>query len=252
MEELKVDKQGLCEILGIKPETLKKIVKAKTLEAKLMNKGYKLIKTTKEGRKVFYTLRLENEDMMIYNNILEHTFGGIRKKEEFAKYYKTRTVANDYMGKEVEVEVSGVKFPIDIKVATMEDFAKLFNVSTQTIRKWDNKLIELGIMSKDGYWYFCIDNKKGEIYQCEQEEYNIFWYNTGICEALAILSGRFERGEISREELVVACAGVGNYVGAVEGKFYYRVRKFRTNRDNPNHIYINDLIRRIYPTFLNK
>lgn len=252
MEELKVDKQGLCEILGIKPETLKKIVKAKTLEVKLMNKGYKLIKTTKEGRKVFYTLILENEDMMVYNNLLKYTFGTTKKKEEFAKYYKTRTVANDYMGKEVEVEVSGVKFPIDIKVATMEDFAKLSSVSRETIRKWDNKLIELGIMSKDGYWYFCIDNKKGEIYQCEQEEYNIFWYNTGICEALAILSGRFERGEISREELVVACAGVGNYVGAVEGKFYYRVKKFRTNRDNPNHIYINDLIRRIYPTFLNK
>ena len=252
MEELKVDKQGLCEILGIKPETLKKIVKAKTLEAKLMNKGYKLIKTTKEGRKVFYTLILENEDMMVYNNLLKYTFGTTKKKEEFAKYYKARTVANDYMGKEVEVEVSGVKFPIDIKVATMEDFAKLSSVSRETIRKWDNKLIELGIISKDGYWYFCIDNKKGEIYQCEQEEYNVFWYNTGICEALAILSGRFERGEISREELVVACAGVGNYVGAVEGKFYYRVKKFRTNRDNPNHIYINDLIRRIYPTFLNK
>lgn len=251
MEELKVDKQGLCEILGIKPETLKKIVKAKTLEAKLMNKGYKLIKTTKEGRKVFYTLILENEDMMVYDNLLKYTFG-TKKKEEFAKYYKARTVANDYIGKEVEVEMSGVKFPIDIKVATMEDFAKLSNVSRETVRKWDNKLIELGIMSKDGYWYFCIDNKKGEIYQCEQEEYNIFWYNTGICEALAILSGRFERGEISREELVVACAGVGNYVGAVEGKFYYRVKKFRTNRDNPNHIYINDLIRRIYPTFLNK
>lgn len=251
MEELKVDKQGLCEILGIKPETLKKIVKAKTLEAKLMNKGYKLIKTTKEGRKVFYTLILENEDMMVYDNLLKYTFG-TKKKEEFAKYYKARTVANDYIGKEVEVEMSGVKFPIDIKVATMEDFAKLSNVSRETVRKWDNKLIELGIMSKDGYWYFCIDNKKGEIYQCEQEEYNVFWYNTGICEALAILSGRFERGEISREELVVACAGVGNYVGAVEGKFYYRVKKFRTNRDNPNHIYINDLIRRIYPTFLNK
>lgn len=251
MEELKVDKQGLCEILGIKPETLKKIVKAKTLEVKLMNKGYKLIETTKEGRKVFYTVVLENEDAMVYDNLLKYTFG-TKKKEEFAKYYKARTVANDYMGKEVEVEMSGVKFPIDIKVATMEDFAKLSDVSRETVRKWDNKLIELGIMSKDGYWYFCIDNKKGEIYQCEQEEYNIFWYNTGICEALAILSGRFERGEISREELVVACAGVGNYVGAVEGKFYYRVRKFRTNRDNPNHIYINDLIRRIYPTFLNK
>lgn len=252
MEEFTVDKQGLCEILGIKPETLKKIVKAKTLEEKLTNKGYKLIKTTKEGRRVFYTLILENENMMVYNDLLKYTFGTTKKKEEFAKYYKARTVANDYMGKEVEVEVSGVKFPIDIKVATMEDFAKLSNVSRETIRKWDNKLIELGIMSKDGYWYFCIDNKKGEIYQCEQEEYNVFWYNTGICEALAILSGRFERGEISREELVVACAGVGNYVGAVEGKFYYRVKKFRTNRDNPNHIYINDLIRRIYPTFLNK
>ena len=251
MEELKVDKQGLCEILGIKPETLKKIVKAKTLETKLMNKGYKLIKTTKEGRKVFYTIVLENEDAMVYDNLLKYTFG-TKKKEEFAKYYKARTVANDYMGKEVEVRMSGIKFPIDIKVATMEDFAKLSDVSRETVRKWDNKLIELGIMSKDGYWYFCIDNKKGEIYQCEQEEYNIFWYNTGICEALAILSGRFERGEISREELVVACAGVGNYVGAVEGKFYYRVRKFRTNKDNPNHIYINDLIRRIYPTFLNK
>lgn len=56
MEGFKVDKQGLCEILGIKPETLKKIVKAKTLNKKLENKGYKLIKTTKEGRRVFYTL----------------------------------------------------------------------------------------------------------------------------------------------------------------------------------------------------
>ena len=56
VEEFKVDKQGLCEILCIKPETLKKIVKARTLNKKLENKGYKLIKTTKEGRRVFYTL----------------------------------------------------------------------------------------------------------------------------------------------------------------------------------------------------
>lgn len=80
MEELKVDKQGLCEILGIKPETLKKIVKAKTLEVKLMNKGYKLIETTKEGRKVFYTVVLENEDAMVYDNLLKYTFGTKKKR----------------------------------------------------------------------------------------------------------------------------------------------------------------------------
>lgn len=52
----RVNKKELCKILGIKPETLKKIVKKKTLEEKAIKCGYKIIKTEKIGRKVYYDL----------------------------------------------------------------------------------------------------------------------------------------------------------------------------------------------------
>lgn len=52
----RVDKKELCKILGIKPETLKKIVKAKTLEERAVKQGYKIVKTEKIGRKVYYDL----------------------------------------------------------------------------------------------------------------------------------------------------------------------------------------------------
>ena len=49
---MKVTKQELMEILGVKLDTLKQIEKRKTLEKRLDEKGYVLINKTKEGRRV--------------------------------------------------------------------------------------------------------------------------------------------------------------------------------------------------------
>lgn len=52
----RVNKKELCEILNVTTGTLKQMVKEKTLEEKVVKRGYKIVKTVKIGRNVYYDL----------------------------------------------------------------------------------------------------------------------------------------------------------------------------------------------------
>lgn len=52
----RVNKKELCKILNVTTGTLKQMVKEKTLEEKVVKRGYKIVKTVKIGRNVYYDL----------------------------------------------------------------------------------------------------------------------------------------------------------------------------------------------------
>lgn len=87
---------------------------------------------------------------------------------------------------------------------TDEDMAKKVGTSERTIKKWNNKLIELKILEfNNEYDYFLIDD--GVLYDCKEEEYK-------------------------RDT----------------NKYYYRVKKYKTNKDNQLYIDTIELIKSIY------
>ena len=52
-----VERCTILEILGVKNDTLKTIIRKKQLETRLKEKGYILLETFKQGRKTFYKLK---------------------------------------------------------------------------------------------------------------------------------------------------------------------------------------------------
>jgi hypothetical protein len=226
MIEIKVDKKGLCEILGLKESGLKTIIKRKQLDKRLDEQGYKLLEQIKEGRKVYYILEQTNNNKEVYNNMCKYIFN-TNKPTSFKDFFISRTVFDNF-------------------VKSNKDLAELSNVSAKTISKWNNTLLDKNIIAKDGYFYFYIDKEHKTIKQCEKVEYNTFWRNKAISNSFKTLQSRYLKGEITLNELQIASAGLGATVALIENKYYYRIKKYKTNKDNQLYLDMLELIKAIY------
>lgn len=224
---MKKNKKEIAEILGVSIESLKKIEGNKTLEEKLKNKGYKFINKFKEGRKVFYEIELINESQEVLSNLCNHVYKVKRKKEEFCKYYMLRTDEDNIP-------------------RSKADISKDVEISKATIDKWDNKLIELKIISKDGFFYFSIDKNTNEINQCTEEEYKTFWKNSHMLKAFNDLQIKYLNGEITLNQLQLASADIGAFMVAISNKYYFRTKKYKVNKDNKLYIDTKTLIEEVF------
>ena len=86
---MKINRNELMDILGIKNSGLKSIINRGQLNDRLTEKGYELIKTIKEGRKTLYEVKEINNSKNIYNGICKEMFK-TKKEQEFAEYFFTR------------------------------------------------------------------------------------------------------------------------------------------------------------------
>ena len=215
------DKKQLCnEILGIKERTLKQLELNDKLEERLNTKGYKLINKYKEGRKVYYELEQQSELKEIYSNLVSTVYRS-RKEEEFTKYFQLRTSPND-------------KLPLN-----KADIGDKSNVSIWTVSKWDNILLDKGIISKDGFHYFCFNKDKLIIKQCSEEEYKGYWKNRAIERNIEKLEKLYMSGERGFKDVLRANSDFTTKVNMMDNKYYFRIKKFRTNEDN--QLYIDTL-----------
>lgn len=224
---MRVDKKGLCNILGVKNDALKVIERNGNLEKRLSDKGYNLIQKRKEGRKIYYEVEQVNESKNVYNNLLKYVYS-INREEQFTKYFGLRTLTND-------------KFPLN-----KSDISNKVNISTKTITKWDNKLLDRKIISKDGFYYFYIDRDNGEIKQCSKEEYSGFWKNRAIENNIKRLIDKYDRGEISIIEMLRENSDFTTKINIIDNKYYFRVKKYKTNEDNQLYIDTWNLIKSVY------
>lgn len=126
----RVNKKELCKILDVTPGTLKQIVKEKTLERKVENRGYKIVKTEKIGRKVYYDL-LEIFDK---NNL-----------DEISKQYRNNTTK-----RRKYIDINNFDVPV-----FMEDMPGVYKIQLDNYiyvgsTKKDYCRRYLGHMNKDG------------------------------------------------------------------------------------------------------
>jgi len=232
MINIKLNKQQLMDMLGVQTAGLKSIEKRQQLHIRLEEKGYKLLDKLKEGRKVYYIVEQINEFKEVLNNMVKYVYD-TNKEKEFSTYFALRTILGNW------------NICYNIK-----EIAERSSVSSKTIRKWDNTLLDKEIIARDGYFYFCITNdEENHIYKVEPsnvEEYKSFWRNKAYLGAFKNLQDKYYKGELTLMELQLASADIGAIRQVIECKYYYRVKKFITHKDNELYIDTMKLIKKLY------
>lgn len=213
--------------MSIKERTLKEIEKDNKLELRLKEKGYKFICKYKEGRKNIYEVEQENEYKEVYSNLVKNYYN-TNKEFEFTKYFNLRTLNNDL-------------FPLN-----KADISNKVNVSSRTITRWDNTLIDKSIIAKDGFYYFCLDKGNRTIKQCGKEEYKSFWKNRAIENNIKMLVDKYYKGEIGIEEMLQENSNFTTKVNLFDNKYYFRTKKYKTNINNQIYIDTCNLIKAVY------
>ena len=226
---MKVTKQELMGILGVKSDTLKQIEKRKTLEKRLDEKGYVLIDKTKEGRNSIYEINKINDSKELLNNITNFMFG-TNDDYRFSDYFMYR--------------IMNIEKPI-----TKEMLSKWCKVNRKTITRWDDKMLMNNILSKDGYFYIAMEfnNDKKPTYRITcKEEYSSYIKCSRFANKKKEIAQRYKKDEIDYDMMQMLMDSLNSYAQEVEKKFVYRVSKFQLQKDNQLCIDICNLIKDTY------
>lgn len=147
MKEIILDKNGVCEILGLTKESLKKIEKYNKLSYRLELMGYKFINKYSKGKgaKSYYIIKQFDEEREEYINVCKDIIK-TTNYDKFAIYFMSR--------------IKNLNYPI-----TNFDIGNQCELSHETINRFDNKLKKLNVLIKDGcfstkYKYVDIDTNE--------------------------------------------------------------------------------------------
>ncbi|NMF04558.1 hypothetical protein ACUH7Y_09555 [Clostridium beijerinckii] len=212
---MKVSRNELKNILEVNLNALKQIERRKTLDKRLLEKGYKLIRKYIQNNKIVYELQ-----QCKTKQIINKTYN-VKKADNFIDYFNIRTKEEPN---------------------SIEDIANKANINKNTVIKWDNTLQDKRIISKDGYYYFRLDKDQGQLIQVSQEEYKSFWRNKAYINAFRKLQDKYIKGEISLTELQLSRAEILLIISTIENKYYYKIKKYKVNKDNKLYIDTKNLI----------
>ncbi|MGN2337896.1 hypothetical protein ACTFIN_07180 [Clostridium cagae] len=217
MEQIKLTRIELMEILNVKTSAMKKIEREEKLESRLNDKGYNLIEKKKDGTKNFYIVEKQSngDNKELLTNIIQNCY---KTKEylTFSEYYTIRYVFAK----------------MNWRGATIKNIANYVGVHENTIMKWDKTLRKNEILKQDGYYYYKLDTETGEEIETDEWEYKIYWNNIKDIQAMKKIQGRYDNGEITFNELRIAISEYEETHKAVEGKYCFRVKKYLINELN--------------------
>lgn len=202
---MKVSRNELKNILEVNLNALKQIERRKTLDKRLLDKGYRLIDKHIEGNKTIYELEVSDTKQLINKTY------NVSKTNNFIDYFNIRTKEEPN---------------------TIEEIATKANVNKKTVAKWDNTLQDKRIISKDGYYYFRLDKDEGEMIHVSMEEYKSFWKNKAYLNAFNKLQQKYIQGEISLTELQLASGEIAVIISTIENKYYYKIKKYKVDKNN--------------------
>lgn len=215
MEQLKLTRNEVMDILNVKTSAMKKIEREDKLEARLSDKGYKLIEKKKEGTKNFYVVEKQSNTREIYSNTCEYVFN-VKDGEKFAEYFLRRTL-NTYR-------------PI-----SKDELSAEIGVSRKTISDWDDKMLELGIITKDGHFYLAVDYDEYDNphyrVSCE-EEYKSYYKCTRAIGKKRELAEKYKKDEIDFETMSLLMDGITINQKAIDGRFVYRLNKYQLAKNS--------------------
>lgn len=163
MKEITLDKDGICEILGVTKISLKKIEKNNKLSHRLELMGYEFISKCSRGRgkKSYYTIKQFDKEREEYINICKNIIK-TTSYDEFAIYFMSR--------------INNLNYPI-----SNFDIGGQCKLSHRTVNRFDAKLKELKILIKNGcfttkYEYIDMDTNE-TLYIRTVKGVNKFKYN---------------------------------------------------------------------------
>lgn len=215
-----VNSKDLAGLLGVKPASLKVYKSQGLLQEKLEAIGYNLVEEFKEGRAVYYRLndcKPTNQEALFNKEVFNTEHDG------FKHYYMNRT--ESAKGKESKVD----------DILTKKQLSEIAGADVHTISRWDDKLIELGILSEDGYVYlrFC----GLQISKACREEYATYMKQVRAAKELhssAMLA--YRRDEISKESAEIAQKDYESTMQMFARDYVTRISVYKLNPENPIHV----------------
>lgn len=215
-----VNSKELAGLLGLQPTTLRKIKSQGLLQEKLEAIGYNLVEEFKEGRSVYYRLndcKPTNPEAMFNKEVFNTEHDG------FKHYYMNRT--ESAKGKESKVD----------DVVTKKELGEIAGADIHTISRWDDKLIELGILAEDGYVYLRFCNL--QISKASRQEYAAYMKQVRAAKEIhstAMLA--YRRDEISKESAEIAQKDYESTMQMFTRDYVSRISVYKLNPNNPIHV----------------
>ncbi|MGL4874634.1 MAG: hypothetical protein ACRC30_08295 [Clostridium sp.] len=177
----KFTKKEVAKVLNKGYSTIKSWTNEK-IEEELKKSCYKLIEAKKEGRAIYYYCDYQEYNMS-NEEYLKEEFN-IENVHHFKNYSKTK-ITNIEEG----------------NLMTRKQLCKITDTKITTSENWDKKLIDKGILQKDGYIYICMNIKTKERCIVDKQAYTNFWLcNAATKKALGVLYREKQKNRISQRE----------------------------------------------------
>lgn len=231
---LELDKEHLGNLLGVKKSGLVELENNNKVEERLLSRGYKLIEKLKHGRRVYYKIARVNADLDLYTSICNNIFN-TREYENFACYFCYRMM--------------NTHEPITRKFLSEMSWA-----SQKTIKKWDDIMVDIGLLCKDGYFYVVREkvlDENGEkvdnIRLGCKDEYDTYRRTSRISKKLEKVKLQYLAGKIDFEEYTELISSISACWDLLEDKYMYKVNKYKLKEDNE---FYDDLIDLLFNTYL--
>ena len=224
-----VERITILEILGVKNDTLKTIIRKKQLETRLKEKGYLLLETFKQGRKTLYKIKEVSLDKFKLNNAMKCIFNTTKDEDKHTDYIMYR-YANIY------------------KPLSRKHLAEKLGVNEKTIGKWDKHMVDNNLLAKNGFYYLSMDFKEdGFDYRLTDEyEYKSFVLNNLTLKERLKAKKEYISGGLSDVRFDAIMEGTTNQLKANYGKIVYKVSKYTVTKDKDLMRLIIKLIKDLY------
>lgn len=210
MGETTLNRKELAELLETTLRNLKEIETKKQLEARLLQKGFKLVNKVKIYKDNIYTIEV------VENQTKEEFLGNICKKYKIRGQVK---LCKHIINRAKDIKLKSIR--------TQQEHGEVLKLSRQTISKMDKALMEVKFMKKNGYIYFHTGiDEYGNPYrkQVSEECYRNFWSRHQTeKESLEILREKLASGKLSIKKFELAYKTL---VDNLKGEIVHRISYF--------------------------
>lgn len=171
-------KDDLCEMLGVKKEGLKSIIKSNKLESRINDSGYgyRYIGSYKNGRNTIYELEHVSPDD-IWRQIQNYY-----KVKDYDKHtqYTTARIDNLCKPRSTVLDISNI------------------DISYKTAKRYDDILINENMIGEDKMVYVKHNLETKQFIEITEEDYIMFWKDNSVTKnAIGDVYRRKAKGELS-------------------------------------------------------
>ena len=221
---LEMNSQQLSVLLGVSTNRIRALKTKGLLYSRLSDIGYRVVGECKRGKNVIYLCTdTEVNKRAALKNFCKETFN-VNQVEEFVQYYLKRT---EQAAKGQDIELS--------EIITKSKLGELIGVSDKTISKWDNILIEQGILSRNGYVYIQIQDK--ELVKTSEYAFKRQYRNMMTSKKIyTMCNNEYHKGMSDYNTLEFAYKEYENSLDCMSKEHIIRIKNYKLNACNPVHI----------------